>query len=47
MTTNKYVNLKNTVFIEISGNDKDTFLQGLITNDIKKCTEKNVIYSAF
>lgn len=31
--------------IEISGQDKDNFLQGIITNDIKKLTNDNSIYA--
>ena len=33
--------IKNTFskFIEISGEDRINFLQGLITNDINKCKE--------
>ena len=41
---------KNTFskFIEISGADRANFLQGIITNDINKCKEKNnCIYSCF
>ena len=41
---------KNTFskFIEISGSDRASFLQGIITNDINKCKEKkNCIYSCF
>jgi len=45
MTTSNYVYLKNSKFISISGNDKNDFLQGLITNDINKCTKDNPIYS--
>ena len=42
--------IKNTFskFIEISGEDRINFLQGIITNDINKCTDKNnCIYSCF
>jgi len=45
MTTNKYVNLIESKFISISGDDSKNFLQGLITNDINKCDSKNAIYS--
>ena len=40
---------KNTFskFIEISGSDRASFLQGIITNDINKCKENNCIYSCF
>jgi len=47
MTTNKYIQLKDSAFFEISGAEKNIFLQGLITNDINKCTENKSIYSAF
>ena len=39
--------LKDRAIIEISGQDRQEFLQGLITNDIKFATSKNMIYSAF
>ena len=45
MTTNKYVDLNESKFINISGNDKSEFLQSIITNDINKCVQKNGIYS--
>jgi folate-binding protein YgfZ len=32
--------------LEITGSDRKKFLQGLITNDVNKATEKNLIYSA-
>ena len=47
MTTNKYINLKNKAYFKVEGYNKDTFLQGLITNDINKCSENKAIYSAF
>jgi len=47
MTTNKYIILDDVAFFEIKGNDKELFLQGLITNDIFQCTENASIYSAF
>ena len=47
MTTNNYIELKDSAFFEISGSDKSVFLQGLITNDINKCTKNISIYSAF
>ena len=47
MTTNNYIELKDSAFFEISGADKSAFLQGLITNDINKCTKNISIYSAF
>ena len=42
--------IKNTFskFIEISGEDRTNFIQGIITNDINKCKDKNdCIYSCF
>ena len=33
--------------LEITGKDKKTFLQGLITNDINLLSEENAIFSAF
>lgn len=39
--------LKDRVIIEISGQDRQEFLQGLITNDIKSATSQKMIYSAF
>lgn len=39
--------LKDRAIIEISGLDRQEFLQGLITNDIKFATSKKMIYSAF
>lgn len=38
--------LKDRAIFEISGDDCDKFLQGLITNDITKASEENMIYSA-
>lgn len=37
--------LSNRAIIEISGSDRKKFLQGLITNDVNKATEKNLIFS--
>ena len=45
MTTIKYVNMIDSRFVSISGEDKSDFLQGLITNDIKKCDSNMPIYS--
>jgi folate-binding protein YgfZ len=39
--------LKDRAIIEISGQDRQEFLQGLITNDIKLATSQKMIYSAF
>ena len=47
MNTNKYIILKNSKFIKISGPDSDVFLQGMITNDINKCSNTQAIYAAF
>ncbi len=38
--------LNDRVLIEISGEDRKKFLQGLITNDINKASERNLIYTA-
>ena len=45
MTTNNYVHLIDSKFVNISGDDRKDFLQGLITNDIKKCNSDNPIYA--
>jgi len=45
MDSNTYVNLNESRFISITGEDKSLFLQGLITNDINKCKIANPIYS--
>ena len=45
MTTNNYVHLIDSKFVNISGDDRKNFLQGLITNDIKKCNSDNPIYA--
>ena len=39
--------LKDRAIVEISGRDRQEFLQGLITNDIKLANSQNMIYSAF
>lgn len=39
--------LKDRTIIEISGQDRQEFLQGLITNDIKLANSQKMIYSAF
>ncbi|MBP7709529.1 MAG: folate-binding protein YgfZ [Rickettsiales bacterium] len=38
--------LKDRAIIEVAGDDRKKFLQGLITNDINKASEENLIYSA-
>jgi folate-binding protein YgfZ len=45
MTNNLYIPLQNRSIIAISGGDAQTFLQGLITNDISKATHDNAIYA--
>ena len=46
MEQDYYIKNNFSKFIEISGKDRATFLQGLITNDIRKCKDiKNPIYS--
>ena len=35
----------NSRFLSIEGEDSNQFLQNLITNDINKCTEDNILYS--
>ena len=46
MEQDYYIKNNFSKFIEISGQDRATFLQGLITNDIRKCKDiKNSIYS--
>ena len=39
-------NLKSRSIIEVCGEDRKKFLQGLITNDINKANQKNLIYTA-
>ncbi|OFW79852.1 MAG: hypothetical protein A2887_06150 [Alphaproteobacteria bacterium RIFCSPLOWO2_01_FULL_40_26] len=38
--------LEDRLILEISGVERKKFLQGLITNDINKASEKNLIYTA-
>lgn len=40
-----FVTLKNRGLIKISGSDRKSFLQGLITNDIEKLSSDNAIYA--
>lgn len=47
MTTISYTLLPNRGVIAITGEEAKTFLQGLISNDINKVSEKRAIYSAF
>ena len=44
--TNSSITLLNSSIIKISGSDTKKFLQGLITNDINKASNQNLIYSA-
>ena len=41
-----FITLKDRAIIEITGEDRKKFLQGLITNDIFKASDQNLIYSA-
>jgi folate-binding protein YgfZ len=43
---NKFAHLPHRAVLEIQGEDKATFLQGLITNDITKVTPTQTIYAA-
>ncbi len=45
MINNIYIPLHDRAVIEISGDDGAKFLQGIITNDINKVTEKYSIYA--
>ena len=45
MKQNYYITNTFSKFIEISGHDRASFLQGLITNDINKCHNHKPIYS--
>lgn len=48
MKPNYYIKNKSSKFIEIWGDDRQNFLQGLITNDILKFkNNKNCLYSCF
>ena len=43
---NKYFfNHKNSRFFKVSGEDSITFIQNLITNDINKCKNNEIVYS--
>ena len=43
---NKYFfNHKNSRFFKVSGEDSITFIQNLITNDINKCKNNDIVYS--
>ena len=45
MKTEYYFINNDTRFINIAGDDRQEFLQGLITNDINACDRNNPIYS--
>ena len=45
MTVPYFYKNSNSQFLSIEGEDSDEFLQNLITNDINKCSEDNIIYS--
>jgi len=45
MKTNYYFINNDSRFINIAGDDRQDFLQGLITNDINACNRNNPIYS--
>ena len=45
MTIYNFLNLKESSFVMIAGDDRLDFLQGIITNDIRKCGENSPIYS--
>lgn len=43
---NKIIIHQDRSIIEIKGDERKTFIQGLITNDVNKASETNLIYSA-
>ncbi len=45
MTKCNFIKQKDSKFLIISGEDSKDFLQSLITNDINKCFNNNIIYS--
>ncbi len=45
METDYYIINNDSRFINIAGDDRQDFLQGLITNDINACNRNNPIYS--
>ena len=47
MSENYFTELSDRSVLEISGEDARTFLQGLISNDVQKVSNKQAIYSAF
>ena len=46
MEKNQIIILENRGTISVTGDDAEDFLQNLITNDIKKVTKNNSIFSA-
>ena len=45
MTVPYFYKNSNSRFLSIEGGDSNEFLQNLITNDINKCSEDNILYS--
>ena len=45
MTVPYFYKNSNSRFLSIEGEDSNEFLQNLITNDINKCSEDNILYS--
>tara|TARA_B100000029_G_scaffold350709_1_gene343149 strand:+ start:244 stop:1077 length:834 start_codon:yes stop_codon:yes gene_type:complete len=45
MNSDFFINNPFSRFLEVRGEDRAEFLQGLITNDINKCKKNNAIYS--
>ena len=45
MTVPYFYKNSNSRFLSIEGEDSNEFLQNLITNDINKCAEDNILYS--
>ena len=44
MTVPYFYKNSNSQFLSIEGEDSNEFLQNLITNDINKCSEDDIIY---
>jgi folate-binding protein YgfZ len=47
MTAKSHVVLENRGLLEVSGEDRTTFLQGLVSNDVTKAGPGRALYSAF
>ncbi len=47
MTQRHYIHLAHRALIAVSGDDRKTFLQGLISNDVAKVGPDSAIYGAF